>query len=76
MLQYTKKEVISADKIHFNQNHIGKKSVSQNSQSPIIIVLRICSYCVLDIDGLVQDCSNSIANALELLQSCAKPLIC
>ena len=25
------------------------------------------------IDGLVQDCSNSIANALELLQSCAKP---
>ena len=22
------------------------------------------------IDGLVQDCSNSIANALELLQSC------
>ena len=27
------------------------------------------------IDGLVQDCSNSIANALELLQSCTKPLI-
>ena len=26
-------------------------------------------------DGLVQDCSNSIANALELLQSCAKPSI-
>ena len=25
------------------------------------------------IDGLVQDCSNSSANALELLQSCAKP---
>ena len=25
------------------------------------------------IDGLVQDCSNSIANALELLQSCASP---
>ena len=25
-------------------------------------------------DGLVQDCSNSIANALELLQSCTKPL--
>ena len=29
----------------------------------------------LDIDGLVQDCSNSSANALELLQSCIKPLI-
>ena len=25
-------------------------------------------------DGLVQDCSNSIANALELLQSYTKPL--
>ena len=28
------------------------------------------------INGLVQDCSNSIANALELLQSCTKPSIC
>ena len=25
------------------------------------------------IDGLTQDCSNSIVNALKLLQSCAKP---
>ena len=29
-----------------------------------------------DIDGLVQDCGNSIANAMELLQSCTKPSIC
>ena len=29
----------------------------------------------LCIDGLVQDCSNSIANALELLQSCTKPSV-
>ena len=28
-----------------------------------------------DFDGLKQDCSNSIANALELLQSCTKPSI-
>ena len=28
------------------------------------------------IDGLLQDCSNSIANALELLQSCTKPSLC
>ena len=28
------------------------------------------------IDGLVQDCSNFIAIALELLQSCTKPLKC
>ena len=27
------------------------------------------------IDGLAQDCSYSIANALELLQSCTKPLL-
>ena len=36
--------------------------------------------CVFDtgkvhINGLVQDCSNSIVNALELPQSCAKLLI-
>ena len=28
-----------------------------------------------DRDGLVQNCSNSIANALKLLQSCTKPSI-
>ena len=27
------------------------------------------------INGLVQDCGNSIANTLELLQSCTKPMI-
>ena len=27
------------------------------------------------LNGLVQDCSNSTANALELLQSCIKPLM-
>ena len=27
-----------------------------------------------NINGLVQDCSNSIANTLELLQFCTKPL--
>ena len=29
-----------------------------------------------NIDGSVQECSNSIANALELLQSCIKPSNC
>ena len=32
-------------------------------------------YAVGYLDGLVQDCSNSIPNALELLQSCTKLLI-
>ena len=35
----------------------------------------VCGGYDKDIDCLVQDCSNSIANALELLQSCTKPLI-
>ena len=29
----------------------------------------------IKLDGLVQDCSNSIANALELLQCCTKPSV-
>ena len=33
------------------------------------------SRAKLNIDGLVQDCSNSTANALELLQFCIKPSI-
>ena len=28
------------------------------------------------IDGLAQDCNDPIANALQLLQACTKPLIC
>ena len=34
------------------------------------------SYCKHNIDRLVQHCGNSIANALELQQSCTKPSIC
>ena len=39
----------------------------------------VCQECFMQchtyayVDGLVQDCSNSIANALELLQSCTMP---
>ena len=33
----------------------------------------ICSGGSINIDGLAQDCNNSSANALELLQSCSKP---
>ena len=35
----------------------------------------IYQYAIYHIDGLVQDCSNSIANTLKLLQSCTKPSI-
>ena len=35
----------------------------------------VVCFIVAYIYGLVQDCSNSIANALVLLQSCTKPSI-
>ena len=35
----------------------------------------ICTWFMFDIDGLAQDCSNSSALAMELLQSCTKPSI-
>ena len=39
------------------------------------IGFRLClsNYTENYIDGLMQDCSNSIANAMELLQSCTRP---
>ena len=42
---------------------------------PVVISCQelIIKYNIID-GGFVQDCSNSTANALELLQSCAKPL--
>ena len=39
------------------------------------IISVACSVDFLHIAGLVQDSGNSIANALELPQSCSKPLI-
>ena len=36
----------------------------------------ISSHDIDHIDDFVQDCSNSIANALELRQCCTKPSIC
>ena len=38
-----------------------------------ILEMEIQQCCQKHMDGLVQDCSNSSAYALELLQSCTKP---
>ena len=38
-------------------------------------LFRIQFYFHLYVDGLLQDCSNSSALAMELLQSCAKPSV-
>ena len=45
-------------------------SVLVNSSPELLEELPISKE---DIDGLVQDCSNSIADALELLHSCIRP---
>ena len=37
------------------------------------MVVPMC-FDAYQIDGLAQDCSNSSALAMELMQSCAKPL--
>ena len=41
----------------------------------LILHVAGCGTHKIYINSLVQDCSNSIANALELLQSCTKPSI-
>ena len=51
----------SVEHSHFN------KSEQHKCQSSI------CDDELCYLNGLVQDCSNSIANALELLKSCTKP---
>ena len=43
-----------------------------------IFTWHLCTHIIvadLYVDGLAQDCSNSSALTMELLQSCAKPLI-
>ena len=47
-------------------------SVNISDGAPADVVTRSFQY---KFDGLAQDCSNSSALALELLQSCTKPSI-
>ena len=51
---------------HCNENWFSASAKVAHKQ-----FISLCLY----FDGLVQGCSNSIANALELLQSCTKPSI-
>ena len=48
---------------------------TSNTELIVLIFLENKCHEMKYIDGLMQDCINSIANALELLQSCTKPLI-
>ena len=45
------------------------------SVSDIVVPTHSLHLGTISMDGLVQDCSNAIANAPELLQSCTKPSI-
>ena len=47
----------------------------KNIKQRIILVYMMKVIMILHFSGLVQDCSNSSANTLELLQPCTKPLI-
>ena len=53
--------------------------MSVSSDHLLLYVLNCCEQYgyvfALYINGLVQDCNKSIANALKLQQSCAKPSI-
>ena len=57
-----------------NGHYIYKKNFKLHSLATLSYIIAWV-YFVGDIDESVQDCSNSIANALELLQSCTKPSI-
>ena len=68
---------VSAEDLYYN-------TVARQCHLFTLIPIGKCWWCFhkiasgenhIDHDGLVQDCSNSIGNALELLQSCTKPLI-
>ena len=62
------------------------RDACQEAHATVIVLWHVQKFVVIwgtsvdlqqrDIDGLVQDCSIFIANALEILQSCAKPSVC
>ena len=56
-------------------NHPHPSSCGQHPTSCVHILKLIKTLMKTHVDGFVQDCSNSTANALELLQSCTKPSI-
>ena len=74
---------ILANTLHFTIDKNGQFYGKINVLSTEIYLYIQCRICVtrgrklkgIDVDGFVQDCSNSMANALDLLQSCTKPSI-
>ena len=56
---------------HYNISGSGTWLYMNVYEQSMILMHYLYSY----IDGLVQDCSNFIVLAMEILQSCVKPLI-
>ena len=61
------KIIIGSKMLDLNGNDLGKNYKLDMSSSQFF------GHYRFQIDGFLQDCSNSIADALELLQSCTKP---
>ena len=63
--------------IEISVSKSGTEDVCYSSFHKISRYYTTIPQCLLPyIDGLVQDCSDSTVNALELLQSSTKPVIC
>ena len=58
------------------QRYVGDALFSVERFSWALFCVMHCEILWSYVDGLVQDCSNSIALAMELLQSCTKPSMC
>ena len=61
--------------LHASYNAAGHKASITLISKFESTISRHLLLLMMYIDGLVQDCSISIANALEILQSCIKPSI-
>ena len=76
LIQY-KDDTFLCRKSHCWDKMILRSSYLHNGISRMVILNQgrvhiLLSVFPAHIDGLVQDCSNSIANAMELLQSCTR----
>ena len=58
--------------------HAGLRQATRGAhicEMSLLSGIKLAAYRMTDIDALLQNCSNSNALPMDLLQSCAKPLI-
>ena len=78
-----KTRTVHSAKTNFSKNGIEIQIVSLGETHLKISSAKYPTFCIREnrfdryrVGGLVQDCSNSSALAMALMQSCAKPSIC